>query len=145
MARFKNALVEHFIGEVGAEEASLHQLANYITTIEDDSEEDVEEVAYYSGDGTPEQDVITYKESYTVEGFFDPEDLAHKLVADKKRKLGDDRKVQYKQKHPDGAVINGIATLTEIKVGGGEASAYAPISFKVSYDTVPEVTNTPEV
>ena len=46
MARFKNALTKYFVGELAEEEANL-RLAKWIETVEDDSDEEVEDSAFY--------------------------------------------------------------------------------------------------
>jgi len=84
--RKKNALTQHFIARmpVNGAEPEYHRLANWISNIEPSAEEETEDIAYYDGDGTPTTEVLTVKMSWAVEGTYDDEDPAHKLI----RELG---------------------------------------------------------
>src|SRR5690625_2016073 len=100
MARLKNAERLHFVQdwEPGTDEPGDEwlELAHFITDINDSSEEEHEDEAFYSGDGTPERTVMSIAEAYDVEGQYDSEDPAQELIAEKKRKLGDGRKLWHK-------------------------------------------------
>ena len=136
--REKNALTEYHIGK---EEETMLQLAKWIQVVEDESDEEVEEYAFYDGDGTPEQDVISVSKKYAFEGFYDNEDEAHRFIADLEFETGEGRKVWFKQVRTSGEVLEGKATVTEPVVTGGEASEYATLSFTVAWDNKPEITN----
>ncbi|MCP1102594.1 hypothetical protein M2454_001906 [Aequitasia blattaphilus] len=147
MSRKKNALRGHFIAPYTnaetkpADEAYL-ELAKWITNISDDTDEASDDYADYAGDGTPSTDVTSVSEKWTVEGTYDPEDPAQKLIAGMKRKLGDDRKVWHKVVQTDGVTAIGVATVSEIKAGSGEASEYEAFGCILNYDQIPEETNT---
>lgn len=141
MARKKNALTEYFVGEwtTPASEAAL-RLAKWISSVSDDSDESVEDSAFYDGDGTPESDVVSVKKSYSFEGMYDEEDPAMKFIAGLELETGEARKIAFKQKRTDGSTLSGRATVTEIKVTGGEASEYATFSCTIGWDAKPTVT-----
>lgn len=64
--REKNAKTEYYVGAVpedGTEEVEWLRLAKWISSVTDDTEEEVEDMAFYDGDGTPEDDVISVKKN----------------------------------------------------------------------------------
>ncbi|HLQ75430.1 MAG TPA: phage tail protein [Alloiococcus sp.] len=150
MARKKNALTKHFVADLPTDESTepdYLRLAKWISTVEDDSDEEVEDQAFYDGDGTPEDDVISVKKTWTFEGMYDEKDEAMKFVADKEFETGEARKIMYKQERTNGDIFEGQATLKDIKVTGGEASEYAAFECAISWDRKPEITKggtTPE-
>lgn len=151
MARMKNALRKHFVQEYtpGQEEPGTVwlELAKYISTIGDDTQEETEDEAYYDGDGTPETTVISVAGAYTPEGHFDPEDPAQALIASLKYKTGEGRKIWHKVVSADGnKEWVGRATVTAIVAGSGDASAYETFSCNIRFDSIPEETEVvPEV
>jgi len=46
LARYKNALTKYYVGDLEEQEANL-RLAKWIETVEDDSDEEVEDSAFY--------------------------------------------------------------------------------------------------
>lgn len=139
MARAKNALTKYFVGDLEGEEADK-RLARWISSVEDDSDEEVEDEAYYDGDGTPEDDVISVKKTYAFEGLYDDSDEGMKFIADLEFETGENRKIWFKQERTNGDVLEGPATVKEIKVTGGEASEYAAFECSISWDKKPEIT-----
>lgn len=144
MGRNKNALRQHLIADYdptapttvpAADEFS--ELAKWITDIEDGSDENVEEYADYAGDGTPKDEVTSFKEAYDVTGTYDPEDAAQALVASKKRKLGDGRKVWHRIITADGKKqYTAVATLTGIIAGSGNAAEHEAFACRIAFDTL---------
>lgn len=152
MARLKNAERQHYVqgytaGQKEPGEEWL-RLAHLISNISDDTQEEVEDEAFYDGDGTPESTVVSVAEAYTVEGQYDPEDEAQELIASLKRKTGDGRKLWHRIVRSDGKKEwVGRATATAIVAGAGEASAYEEFGCNIRYDQIPEendLTETPE-
>lgn len=143
MARNKNALRVHEIqeyvkGEEYTEEGWL-ELANYITDINDSSEEENSDEAFYSGDGTPERTTTSIAIAYDVEGQYDPEDEAHELIAGKKPKLGDGRKLWHRITRSDGKKQwTGRATVSDIIAGSGSAEDFEEFSCNIRFDSIPE-------
>ena len=149
MSRQKNAIRQHFIADVDPKdintapaEGEYFELAKWITDIEDATDENVEDYADYAGDGTPKSEVISIKEAYDVTGTYDPTDPAQRLVASKKRLLGEGRKVWHKIITADGTqTAEGIATLSAIITGSGNAAEFEAFSCNIAFDAIPEVTD----
>lgn len=140
--RKKNALTQHFIAKmpVDGTEPEYLQLARWISSIEPSPNEETEEIAYYHGDGTPEIEVVSVAMAWDVEGTYDDDDPAHQLIRSLEFEVGAGRKIMYKQIRPNGDIYEGPATVTEIVTTGGEASAYEPLSFTITWDKKPEIT-----
>lgn len=139
MSREKNALTKYFVGTLAEEDATL-RLAKWISSVEDDSDEEVEDEAFYDGDGTLEEGVIGVKKKYTFEGMYDDDDEAMNFISGLEFETGEGRKIWFKQERTNGDVFQGPATVTEIKVTGGEASEYATFSCSIAWDKKPEKT-----
>jgi len=138
LARFKNALTKYFVGE--SEEKATLRLAKWIRTVEDDSDEEIEEEGWYDGDGTPEEDVVFIKKKYSYEGLHDADDPAQAFIAALEFETGEGRKIWMKQERTDGSVLSGPATVTNIKVTGGEATEFAPFECEIAWDRKPTIT-----
>lgn len=139
MARQKNALTKYYVGKLEEKEADK-RLAKYISDVEDDSDEETEDEAFYDGDGTPEEDVISVKKAYAFEGMYDDEDKAMNFIADLEFETGEGRKIWFKQERTNGKTYEGPATVSGIKVTGGEASEYAAFECTISWDKKPKIT-----
>lgn len=143
MARIKNALTGYFVDAWDAgtppTDATL-ELAKWISTVTDDSDETVDSSAYYDGDGTLTDDITGIKKTYTFSGAYDDEDPAMKFIKNLEFTLGDARKVAFKQVRTDGTTYFGKATVTAIKVTGGEASDYPVFECAIAWDQVPTIT-----
>lgn len=142
-ARMKNALRGHFLAEYTPGETEpgteWYKLGKWITTIGDDTQETTEEFADYNGDGTPTNDVVSVAGAYTPEGTYDPEDPAQALIASLKYKTGEGRKVWHRVVSADGKKEHvGLATVSAIVVGAGDASAYETFSCNIRFDQIPE-------
>ncbi|EGP4751977.1 phage tail tube protein [Enterococcus faecium] len=145
--RKKNALREHYIAEYTPGEETAPEegekwlpLAKFISSIGDDTDEETDDTGFYDGDGTPETTVISVSGSYSPEGFYDPEDKAQALIASKKYKIGDERKIWHKVVQTNGDTVVGRATLTDIVAGAGDATEYEEFSCKITFDTLPKTT-----
>lgn len=142
MVRQKNAKTQYFVADIPEDNAEpdWKRLAKWLSTVNDDSEEETEDQGFYDGDGTPETDVTSIKKTYSFEGFMDYDDPAHQFIASKEFETGEGRKIMFKQVRTNGDALTGKATLTEVKVTGGEATEYTPLSFTISWDSKPEIT-----
>ena len=140
----KNALRGHFVQDYipGTEEPTevWLELAHQISNISDATALETEDTAWYDGDGTTEAEVIGIAEKWDVVGQYDPTDEAQELIASKKRKIGNERKVFHKIVDADGVKQwIGRATLSEnIVAGSGDASAYQEFACSVQYDQIPK-------
>jgi|SRR5690625_1819392 len=146
MARLKNAERKHYVQayEPGQDEPGEEwfELAHLISTIGDDTQEETEDEAFYDGDGTPETTVTSVAQAYTPEGYYDPEDEAQELIASLKFKTGDGRKIWHRVVRSDGKKEwVGVATVTAIVAGAGDASAYETFSCNIRFDQIPEETD----
>lgn len=142
MARSKNALTEHYVGEFTDDELSEAdlRLAKWIREVSDDSNEEVEDEAFYDGDGTLEQDITSISKGFSFEGMYDPEDEAQAFIADLEFEVGENRKIWYKQVRTDGTELEGRATVTDIVVVGGPAEEYATFECTITWDAKPKIT-----
>lgn len=150
MARDKNALRRHLVAEYepgvdAPSEEEYLELAKWITDIEDSTDETTEDYADYAGDGTQSLDVTGFREAYDVTGTYDPEDEAQALIASKKRKLGVGRKIWHKIISANGAEeVEGVATVSAIVAGSGNAADFQAFGCNIAFDTIPEVVSAPE-
>lgn len=144
--KHKNAKRKHYIApwtsdDKKPEEADYLPLAHQIQTIEDDSDEDTDDFGDYAGDGTSQTILNGRTEKWNFEGYYDPEDPAHKLLAGLRRVVDDDgRKVWHKIIETNGDVIEGVAKAMEIKAGGGDATDYEDFEGHLDYVTTPTTT-----
>lgn len=139
MARKKNALTEYHVASL-EEPTVYNRLAKWVSNVTDDSDEETEDLGFYDGDGTPETDVISIKKTYTFEGMYDAEDEAMAFIAGLEFETGEARKIMFKQVRTDGTTYEGPATVTSIKVTGGEATEYATFECAISWDKKPTAT-----
>src|SRR5690625_3679189 len=143
MAREKNALTKYYVADIPADEITdpdYLRLAKWVSNVTDDSDEETEDQGFYSGDGTPQSDVISVKKTYTFEGMYDDSDPAMKFIASKEFETGEGRKIMFKQVRTSGETLEGIATVTDIKVTGGDATEFATFECVISWDEKPTIT-----
>lgn len=140
MARKKNALTEYYVAPIPSDgsEPEYKRLAKWISTVNDDTDEETETTGYYDGDGTPSTDVVSVAKSYSFEGFYDEEDPAQQFIASLEFETGDARKIMFKQVRTNGDTYEGPATVSAIVVTGGEATEYATFGCTISWDKKPE-------
>lgn len=144
MARLKNALRGHFIApfkdlNTKPADSDFLELAKFISDITDDTDEQTDDTGYYDGDGTPENAVTGVSGAYSFEGSYDGEDAAQAYVADLKYKIGDARKVWHKIVSSDGKKQwVGVATVSGIKAGDGNATEYETFGCTITYNMIPE-------
>lgn len=88
-------------------------------------------------DGTEKDEVTMFKEAYNVTGTFDPLDAAQKLVASKRRLLGDGRKVWHRIISADGTTsVTAVATLSAIVAGSGNAAEFEAFGCRIAFDEI---------
>ena len=135
MARVKNAITKYEVAPLptdGVTEPAYVELAKWLTEVNNASEDQVEESAYYDGDGTIEETITGIKEKYEFVGTYDPEDAGMKFIADLKDKDGDARKVMLRVTDPDGATETGLATVSNIIARGGVASDFPAFNCTIT-------------
>lgn len=146
MVRQKNALRKHYVAPFTKENATTKPtkeqfklLAKYIKTVNDETDEDTDDVAWYDGDGTPEEQVLSVKAGYSFEGDFDPEDEAQALIAGLKYKVGEERRVWFKVVTADNKESYvGVANVSGIKAGEGDANEYEKFEATLKWITLPK-------
>lgn len=146
MAKFKNAIRKHYIAPYDPEHPDTPPTDDKYLWIakgikesapENDAEDD--DVAYFDGDGTKEKIITSKSRGRSFEGHRDHGDKAQDFVADKEDAVGDDLIVWYKEVAPTGKYYKeGLARLSEIEVGDGEASELETIKFQVNWSRTPE-------
>lgn len=147
MATMKNALRKHYIADWKKEHTQAPDKTEYlrvaknISSITDDTDEETDDKAFYDGDGTKEKKVVGISEAWKVEGLRDYDDPAQNLIASKKRKTGDDRKVWHKIVDPvEKTEVNEVATLSDIKSGGGDAGDDEGFGCTITYNKIAKET-----
>lgn len=146
MAKFKNAIRKHYIAPFDSEHPDTPPTEDKYLWIakgikesapENDAEDD--DVAYFDGDGTKEKVITSKSRGRSFEGHRDYADKAQNFVVDKEDAVADDLIVWYKEVTADGKTYKeGLARLSEIEVGDGEASELETIKFQVNWSRTPE-------
>lgn len=139
MARYKNAITEYEIKPVGETPGDAMRLAKYIQTVDSAANDETEEQGYYDGDGTATTDVVSSRYTHTFTGFRFYGDKAQDYICGLKHKVGDERLVTFTKTGPDGTVEEGIATVSDITDGGGDATDYGAFSCTIAWNEIPEV------
>lgn len=101
-----------------------------ILSISDESSETVEEYSYFSGD---ESEVASVSLSYAIEGHTNYGDPAIKYVVDMQHLAGTKRLTNAKIEFPWGSVYEGVVTLSDITVIGGDAGARLDFAFTMTF------------
>ena len=147
MATMKNALRKHYIADWKKEHTQapakeeFKRLAKNISSITDDTDEETDDKAFYDGDGTKEKKVVGISEAWKAEGIRDYDDDAQNLIASKKRKTGDERKVWHKiVDSVEKAEVCEVATLSDIKSGGGDAGDDEEFGCTLTYNKIAKET-----
>lgn len=146
MPKMKNAKRKHYVAPwlptaPATEPANdaWKWLADGVTTSEVENDEETDDVAYYSGDGTPETVVTSVKYGYSFEGDYIKEDAAQAIIAGMRFMTGDQRKLWFKVVDADGKTqYVGVATASGIKIGGGEASEYENFEVTITWNSAPK-------
>lgn len=149
MPKNKNALRKHYIGPYSAEnpetvpgKEAYMWIAKGIKSSSPENNEENDDAAYFDGDGTKENIIVSKTRGRTFEGHRDYSDKAQNFVADKEDEVGDDLIVWYKEISSDGKTQKeGLARLSEIEIGDGEASELEKIKFKVVWTRKPKKSN----
>lgn len=146
MPKNKNALRKHYVGpykEVTPDTPPTSEeylwLAKGLKSSSPENNEETDDSAYFDGDGTKEEIVVSKTRGRTFEGHRDYSDKAQNFVADKEDEVGDDLVVWYKEVSSDGKTQKeGLARLSEIEIGDGEASELETIKFKIVWTRKPK-------
>lgn len=143
--RLKNAHRGHFIAPFDPlkpdtkplDDAYL-ELAKYIATVTDESDEETDDEGFYDGDGTPEETVVSISPGFSFEGYYDSEDPAQKMIADMKYKVGEDRRLWHKVVSSDGTTQwEQVANVSGIKAGDGDATEFEGFECTIKWIKLP--------
>ena len=146
MAKFKNAIRKHYIAAYDPEnpdkvptDDKYMWIAKGVKETSPENDEEDDEVAYFDGDGTKEKFITSKSRGRSFEGHREYGDKAQDFIADKEDALADDLIVWYKEVVPTGKYYKeGLARLSEIETGDGEASELETIKFQVNWSRTPE-------
>ena len=93
----------------------------------------------YDGDGNKEEFVISISAGRSFEGYHDPEDKAQALIGSLRFKTGEGRRVWYKEVSADGKKqFEGLANVSDIKIGGGDATDYEEFGCTIRWVGAPK-------
>lgn len=125
------------------------RLAVGLTDINDATDEEVEDVAYFDGDGTAETEVQSVKMGYEFEGQYVNGDVAMAYIRSIETETGQARKVIFRVTRVDDKgvpimVYTQQGTVSEIVTSGGNAAEYEEFSCKIGFDRKPIISD-PEV
>lgn len=142
----KNAKRKHYLAPFNKEQAETEPeqsgwlwIAKGIKESAPENNEEDDDVAYFDGDGTKENIIVSKTRGRSFEGHRDYSDAAQNFVASKEDEVGDDLIVWYKEIVADGKTQKvGLARLSEIEIGDGEASELETIKFKVAWSRKPK-------
>jgi hypothetical protein len=118
-------------------------IAKGITSVDPDNNEESEETYYFDGGGAAEIDITGFMMSYGFEGHRNYGDPAQDYIMSLANKTGPDRKCWFEVIEPNGDKWEGPATISEIKLPGGDANAKGEISFTISFDGQPTFVENP--
>ncbi|AUR81266.1 major tail protein [Bacillus phage Wes44] len=112
-----------------------------VTGVDPDNNEETEDTYYYDGAGSATTDVTGFKMSYAFEGHRKYGDPAQDYIMALANKTGPARKVDdFIVTEPNGDKWNGPATISDIKLPGGDANSKGEIEWTISYDGAPKFT-----
>ncbi|WP_185402134.1 phage tail tube protein [Listeria booriae] len=133
---FKNFLRRHYVGEITENgeysEDNLLLLAAGVSTVDVDTDEDTEDYEYYDGNGGKETETTSSSLNHQFSGNRKYGDPALDFVRSKLIKTSD-RTVSFKVVEPDGTILKGLATITELKPYGGDANTRAEMEFTITF------------
>ncbi|UZT28569.1 major capsid protein [Bacillus phage vB_BceS_LY5] len=127
------------LGATGAEMA----IGKGVTGVDPDNNEETEDTYYYDGGGAAETDVTGFKMSYSFEGHRYFGDAAQDYIFSLANKTGPDRKCTFTVTEPNGDKWAGNATVSDIKLPGGDANSKGEVEWTISFDGSPTFTKAP--
>lgn len=111
-----------------------------ITTIDWNNNETVAEDAYYDSEGLTDPTVTGLQPTFSVSGDRKWGDPCQDYVAAMEFTTGENRRTNFRRVSPDGTVVSGPCTITNIVAGGGEANDKETFSFDIRLSSMPTVT-----
>ena len=124
----------------GNGEENWARLAEGITDMEPDPNEEIAQDNYFSGDGFGESDVTGAQLILSISGHRNYGDPAQDYIYGLQMELGPTRRTNFRLTLPDGATFEGPCTIANIVGPGGAAGEKGAISFEVHFNGKPEYT-----
>ncbi len=120
-------------------ERTFARVAGGIRSTSDSTEEETDSAAYYDSDGGTVDEVKSVKFAYEVTGDRLVGDPFQDFVVSRKYVSGNARKTTLRMTSPDGEVIEGTATISNIKGAGpnGEANSAPEFGCTLAFDGIP--------
>lgn len=115
-------------------------IAGGISTVDPSFEDETDDTSYYDGEGFGNEEVTGVRASLSFTGHRKYDDDAQNFIAGKQFEVGNDRKADLKWEQPDGTVITGNVTLSNIKTTGGDANSKQEFEFTATFNGKPTVT-----
>lgn len=111
-----------------------------ISDVDPEGNETTSDDAYYDGEGMASSDVTGGQLTISFSGHRKFGDPAQDFIASLAYEYGEARKTDFRWTTPDGDVIEGEATLANIKTQGGAANDKQTFSFDVRFNGAPTYT-----
>lgn len=111
-----------------------------ITDVDPEGNETTSDDAYYDGEGMASSDVTGGQLTVSFSGHRKHGDPAQDYIASVAYEYGEARKTDFRWTCPDGDIIEGEATLANIKTQGGAANDKQSFSFDVRFNGAPNFT-----
>lgn len=124
----------------GAAAPTWAYLGGGIQTINESSNETVDQTAYYDGGGQASSDITGAQTIYAYSGHRKYGDAAQDFIESLKYVYGEARKTDFKHIAPDGAIIEGRVTLANIVTTGGDANSKGTFSVEAQFNGAPTYT-----
>jgi hypothetical protein len=124
----------------GVTPGTYARIAEGITNVEPNNNEELSQDRYLNGDGYGETDVIGAQLVLTFTGHRKYGDLAQDFIFSKLLELGPERRTEFRWTEPDGGVFEGECTIANISGPSGDAGAKGEISFEIHFNGKPDYT-----
>lgn len=122
-----------------AETRNWARLGQGILSAEPDNEDETAEDYYYDGEGASETDVTGVKLGYKFSGNRRYGNVAQDYICGLLAWTGGARKTRLRHIAPNGRIIEGAITVTDIVDGGGDANSKGAFEFVGRFSGLPSV------
>lgn len=124
----------------GVSPGTYARIAEGITNVEPNNNEELSQDRYLNGDGYGETDVIGAQLVLTFTGHRKYGDPAQDFIFGKLLELGPSRRTTFRWTEPDGGIFEGECTIANISGPSGDAGAKGEISFEIHFNGRPQYT-----
>jgi hypothetical protein len=126
--------------EAGQGMETYAAIAQGITNVELNNNEELAQDRYLDGDGFGETDVIGAQTVLTFTGHRVYGDAAQDYIFGKLLELGPNRRTTFRWTEPNGGTFEGSCTIANITGPSGDAGAKGEISFEIHFNGKPTYT-----